>query len=429
MCHHSDPGDVHLAPEPESASRLDFARLPARSRWLVPLAFLAFVSLGLPDGVLGVAWPFLRRSFDQPIDRLGLILLPMMTGYLGSSFCAGALVRRLGVGRLLLGSGMLVATSAGIWSLAPAFVLVVATGLLAGAGAGAIDAGVNTFAATHFTPRVITWMHASWGLGAMVGPLAMTATLAAGLGWRVGYAELAGALVLLSLSFGLTLGHWDTRPAGAGPGAASGAPSVPALSTLVRAIGNPRVRTNALLFFVYTGIEAAAGQWAYTFLTESRGVGTHAAGLAASGYWASLFVGRLAFGAAAHHVAPLALLRVVTGVAPIAALALSVSRGGLAGVAGLCTLALLLAPIFPLLIAETPSRVGARDSAHAIGFQLAAATLGAGALPSLVGVLLRRVSLEALGPCLLAATLALLVLHERAVRPGNRPAADASRRL
>ncbi len=412
------PESLTPGPRPGSTPRSASEPAHARSRWLVPLAFLAFVSLGLPDGVLGVAWPWLRRSFQQPIDRLGLILLPMMAGYLLSSFSAGALVRRLGVGRLLLGSGLVVAASAALWAMAPAFALVVAGGLLTGLGAGAIDAGINTFAAAHFTPRVITWLHASWGLGAMIGPLAMTATLAAGLGWRTGYAELAGALLLLSLSFGLTLGHWDTpasRPA-AGRAATPGATP----SSLAEALGNPRVRANALVFFVYTGIEAGAGQWAYTFLTESRGMGAHAAGLAASCYWGSLFLGRIAFGAAAHHVAPLVLLRLVTCAAPIPALVVATTQGDLAGVAGLSALAFLLAPIFPLLIAETPRRVGARHSAHAIGFQVAAATLGAGTLPSLAGVLLRRVGLEALGPFLLAATLVLLLLHERAARPTSR---------
>jgi fucose permease len=396
----------------------------------VPLAFLAFVSLGLPDGVLGVAWPSLRRSFLQPIDRLGLILLTMTAGYLASSFGAGALVRRLGVGRLLLGSGLLVAASASLWAVTPVFALIVAGGLLAGTGAGAIDAGINAFAATHFTPRTITWLHACWGLGAMAGPLAMTATLAAGLGWRVGYSELATALVLLSLCFGLTLGQWDTPPSGASSSRAEndaaaraqlGAPS------LAEALGDSRVRANALLFFVYTGIEAGAGQWSCTFLTESRGMGAAAAGFATSCYWGSIFAGRIAFGAAAHHVSPRVLLRLVTCAAPIAALAVSATRSGLGGVAGLCGLGLMLAPVFPLLIAETPGRVGERHSAHAIGFQVAAATLGSGALPSLAGVLLRRIGLEMLGPFLLAATLTLLALHERAARSGERSPAPTPR--
>ena len=163
-------------------------------RFVVPLAFLAFVSLGLPDGVLGVAWPSLRRSFDRPIDQLGLILLSMTAGYLAASFSAGAILGRLGVGRLLVTSCLLVSASAAAWAATPWWPLIVAGGFVSGLGAGAIDAAVNAFAAARFTPRVITWLHACWGLGAMVGPLAMTAVIASGHGWRRGYLLLAGSL-------------------------------------------------------------------------------------------------------------------------------------------------------------------------------------------------------------------------------------------
>jgi fucose permease len=234
----------------------------------------------------------------------------------------------------------------------------------------------------------------------------MTAVLASGRGWRTGYAALAAALVALSLGFALTVRLWDA-PGGTG-GAAGLAPS-----SLREALAAPQVRRNALAFFVYTGIEASAGQWAYTLLTEGRAVPPATAGVAASCYWGSIFAGRLAFGTLAHHVPPATLLRVSMTAAPAAALVVAVSRSALLAFAGLFALGLALAPIFPLLISETPSRVGERHAAHAIGFQIAAATLGAGVLPALVGLLMSQLGLEALGPALLGATVLLLVLHER----------------
>jgi fucose permease len=391
-----------------------------RSRWLVPLAFLAFVSLGLPDGVLGVAWPTLRRSFERPLDHLGFILLATMAGYLVSSFSGGTLVGRLGVGRLLLWSGLLVATSATLWALAPAWPPILAGAFAAGLGAGAIDAGINVFAAAHFTPRVITWLHACWGLGAMIGPLGMTAAIASGLGWRAGYAGLAACLAALSLSFRLTLRLWDAVPSPqarpAPPPAASGTqgPLSPGSPGIAEALRSRRVRLNVVAFYVYTGLEAAAGQWAYTLLTESRRMSAEAAGVAAAAYWGSLFVGRVGFGALAHHVRPEVILRLATTGAPLLAAGLALSRGAVPAVAALLGLGLLIAPIFPLLIAETPARVGQRHAAHAIGFQVAAATFGAGTLPALVGLLMRRVGLEALGPFLLAASVLLLLARVRA---------------
>jgi fucose permease len=399
-----------------------------RDRWLVPLAFLAFVSLGLPDGVLGVAWPSLRRSFDRPVDHLGLILLATMAGYLASSFSGGALVGRLGVGRLLLWSGLLVAASAAAWALSPAWPPVLAGALASGLGAGAIDAGINAFAAARFTPRVITWLHACWGLGAMLGPLGMTAALASGLGWRAGYAGLAASLVALSVCFRLTLGLWDSpvapRSAAAARGERDAAVVAAATAGMAESLKSPRVRRNVLVFFVYTGIESTAGQWVYTLLTESRGMTPQAAGIAASVYWGSIFAGRIAFGALAHHVPPATILRLATAAAPPLALALALTRGAVPAFASLFGLGLLLAPIFPLLIAETPARVGERHAAHAVGFQVAAATLGAGTLPALAGLLMRRAGLETLGPFLLGAALLLLVARSRVAasgEPGQAP--------
>jgi fucose permease len=382
----------------------------AARRWLVPLAFLAFVGLGLPDGVLGVAWPFLRRTFGQPVDQLGPILLAMMVGYLGSSFAGGFLIGRLGIGKLLVASGLLVAASAAAWAATPWWAPILAGGLVSGLGAGAIDAGLNAFAAARFSPRVITWLHACWGLGAMLGPLLMTAVIAAGLGWRHGYLLLAASLAILSAGFALTLGRWELP-------AVAGARSAPrAAARLSDALRDPRVRGNAFVFFLYAGTESSAGQWAFTLLAESRGMAPAAAGLAATAYWGSIFAGRLAFGAAARHVAPATLRRLGVAAAPVAALVVAVSRTGAGGFAGLFALGLLLAPIFPLLVAETPARVGERHAAHAIGFQISAATLGAGALPAAAGLLVRHAGLEALGPFLLAATLLLLLSDARAAR-------------
>jgi len=403
-----------------------------RSRWLVPLAFLAFVSLGLPDGVLGVAWPALRRSFDRPVDHLGLILLATMAGYLVSSFSGGALVARLGVGRLLLWSGLLVATGAGLWAATPVWPPILAGAFASGLGAGAIDAGLNAFASARFSPRVITWLHACWGLGAMLGPLGMTAAIASGLGWRAGYAGLAATLVALALCFRLTLGLWATpviprspaEPASVIPRSAAASGDEGSASArppgMADALRNRRVRLNALVFFAYAGTEAGAGQWAYTLLTEARGMSAQAAGIAASIYWGSILVGRLGFGALAHHIPPKTLLRLSTLGAPLAALTVGLTRGPVGAFAGLFALGLLLAPIFPLLIAETPARVGARLAPHAIGFQISAATLGAGTLPAAAGLLMQRSGLETLGPFLLATATLVLLLN--AVASRQRPA-------
>ena len=383
----------------------------ARRRWfLVAVAFLAFVSLGLPDGVLGVAWPSVRHTFGLPVSQLGVLLVTSMVGYLVSSFASGEVVRRVGVGGLLLGSSVIVVASLAGFALATAWGVMVACGLLAGLGAGAIDAGINAYAAAQFPPRWVTWLHACYGVGATLGPLTMTGVLAAGLSWRWGSATIGAALVGMTLLFAATLRLWEAPRDGAqarGPAA-----SATAAETLRR----PAVWMNVVTFFLYTGTEVAAGQWAYSLFTESRGVSPAVAGAWTGADWASLTAGRIVSGAAAGRVSKEVLLRLSLLGAPLAAGLVWSDWRTVVSLVGLAMLGFSLAAIYPMMISATPERVGASYAQQSIGFQVAAAYLGAAAVPGLAGVLARRFGLEVIGPYLFAATLALLVLHEATVR-------------
>src|SRR4029079_17559694 len=137
----------------------------ARPRLIIALAFVAFVSLGLPDGVLGVAWPSVRATFNRPVSHLGVLLAASTRGYLFSSFLGGQFVRAVGVGVLLLASSLLVAIALAGISLAPTWRAMVVFAVFGGLGGGAIDAGINAFAASRFSARVVNWLHACWGIG------------------------------------------------------------------------------------------------------------------------------------------------------------------------------------------------------------------------------------------------------------------------
>ena len=378
---------------------------------LFAVALLAFASLGLPDGVLGVAWPSVRATFRLPVGDLGVLLAATMLGYLGSSFSGGWLVARLGIGRLLVWSSALMVSHAAVCALAPRWGLVMAAGVLAGLGAGAIDAGINAFAAMRFPPARLSWLHAAYGVGAMTGPLLMTTVLAAHRSWRVGYAVLGASLAALMIVFILTRRLWEVDRR-------AGIASVLAGSRgLAATLGRSAVWLNAALFFVYTGVEVVAGQWTYSLFTEGRGVASETAGLWAAGYWGALTAGRMAVGWLAKRVPATALLHVAMAVAPLAALALWLAPGGWGSGAGLLALGVALAPIYPLLVAETPGRLGEADTPNAIGFQVASAYLGAAAFPWLGGVLAHRHGLPIIAPFLLGATVVLGVLHTFAPRP------------
>jgi fucose permease len=387
-----------------------------KHRVVVAIAFAAFVSLGLPDGVLGVAWPSVRKTFGLPVSHLGQVLLAVMAGYLASSFGSGALVARLGVGPLLAWSNVLVALSCAGYAAAPAWPVMLGCGLVAGLGAGAIDAGINVYAAERFSPRLVSWLHASWSAGAALGPLIMTAVLTAGLAWRWGYVVVAAIVSAMALTFFATLGLWG-RARVVGPAHAPTPPTSALLHTLMR----PAVWTHMAVFFLYTGLEGSAGQWAYTLLTEAREIPPGVAGTWAGGYWASLAVGRIVCGVAAHRFSTGALLRASMVSALVAAALVWADRGPLATLAGLALLGFSLAPVFPLLIASTPARLGAEHAANAIGFQVSAACLGAAVLPGLAGLVARGHGIDAIPGVFVANAVALLALHEGASALARQP--------
>ena len=372
---------------------------------LIALAFIAFISLGLPDGILGVAWPSIRRTFHVPLSQLGYLLMAGTTGYFVSSFFAGSFERRLGIGGVLLASNLLVLTSLLGNALTPVFPLMLFFALLGGLGAGAIDAAINHFAASNFPPRWVSWLHACYGIGATIGPLIMTTVIVSGFSWRYGYGSVGVLILAMCALFALTIKLWHADPA---PNAREAIPR----GSMTDALRVPLVWLHIALFFLYTGIEVTAGQWFYSWFTESRKMEPKIAGSIVSGYWFALTIGRIVFGYAAGHFKPIPLLRIALSLAPLAAGLMWANISATTTFLGAAVLGFALGPIYPLLMSLTPDRVGKHVSAHAVGFQVSAATIGVAVLPTIAGHLSRRIGLEVIGPILLICTAGLLLLHE-----------------
>ncbi|HQN43049.1 MAG TPA: MFS transporter, partial [Anaerolineaceae bacterium] len=267
---------------------------------LILLAFVAFIALGMPDGLLGVGWPSIRAGFGIPLDSLGMLLIASMTGYLASSFLSGKLIARMGVGGLLAAS--CAATGIGLigYTLVPAWGMMVALGVIAGLGAGAIDAGLNTYVAANFGEGLMQWLHASYGIGVTLGPIIMTLALNALNSWRVGYAIVGGFQLALAACFVLTLPMWTQK---AHPAEAEKPQRLTDYKTSLReTLRQPQVWLSISLFFLYTGGEVSLGTWAYTLLTESRGIDPQAAGLWAGSYWLMFTIGRVLAGLYAKRI-------------------------------------------------------------------------------------------------------------------------------
>lgn len=432
--------DAATPPDPAPTAAVTPAappRVAATAPLLLPVAFLAFVSIGLPDSILGVAWPSIRQTFGLPVSQLGALLLSGMVGYLLSTFYSGTIVARLGVGRLLLCSGLLIVASSLGYALAPAWWVMVCFGVVSGLGAGAIDAGLNAFAAKHFTPRVMNWMHAFYGVGAMTGPLLATALLVRGWSWRWGYGGVAMMLAAMSVLFLLTLKLWEdhdrsdgSADAAAAAASRAGPDAADPPAGIALALRHPMVWLHVALFFAYAGVEATAGQWAFSLFTEGRGIRADRAGTAVGLYWGSLAAGRLVIGYLAGHFAADAILRATMLIAPLVIGVIWLNVSTAVSLIALSVLGFVLAPMFPLLVSRTPARVGHRLAAHAIGFEVAAAYLGIAGGPAMTGVLARRSSLEVLNPVLMTCAIAVLVLHELVLRRSRNlsapPASNAS---
>jgi fucose permease len=384
------------------------------STLLVGIAFLSFIALGLHAGVLGVAWPSIRTSFALSLDAVGTLLFTHTIGYLLAGFNNGRIVSRMGVGWFLMGS--LVIGGLGLlgYALAPTWWAMVAFGLLAGIGSGAVDAGLNTYFAANHGPSLMNWLHACFGLGAALGPKITQTILEQGYSWRWAYALVVLCEGLLAVCFALTLNRWKLSTSE--PRETDTAlPQVRNVDTLRLSA----VWLGVALFFVFTGVEASGGQWPYTLFTEGRSVDPGTASFWVSIYWASLTVGRLLFGFVVRRIGVVPLLRASMLGVICGAVLIWWNPTHVLSFVGLALMGFSLAPLFPLSISNTPSQVGSEHAANAIGFQVAAASLGIAALPGLGGILAENLGLETIGPFLLVFSVVMFLLHEGSVRLNN----------
>jgi len=384
------------------------------------IAYASYIFLGMPMGLLNIAWPSIRESFGLPLDALGTLLLAVTAGYMLSSFFNGQLMAWLGTGRLLMTSSLLIGGGALGYVLAPAWWAMVVFGFVLGLGNGIVDAALNTFVAKHYQSRHMNWLHAFFGIGTFLGPLVITAILGAGLGWRPAYLVVVVPEVILATVFYLTRQRFDdttVSPEGEG----SEIP-VTRTSSLV-SLRMAAVWLGIALFVIHPGIESVAPQWGYPLFTEARNIDTTTASLWISIYWGALTAGRLVLGAVSDRIGVEQLLRLCMILILLGSILIWANLGQLVSFLALAVIGFGIAPMFPSMISLTPKWVGQAHTPNAIGFQVAAASIGIAALPGLSGVLAERRGLEIIGPLLVVCTVVMIALYEITVRFAARKAA------
>ncbi|WP_207508297.1 MFS transporter [Telluribacter humicola] len=354
--------------------------------FLILICFVAFISLGLPDGLIGVAWPSLRVDYGVSLDSLGLLLICFTAGYLFASFNTGYIMSKMQLGTLLAVSCMVTGVSLFGYAYSGIWVVLLAMAFLLGAGGGAIDASINTFAASNFSTSVVNWLHAFYGIGATLGPVIMSFYLMRNSGWSLGYTTVAIVQLTLALIFFLTLKWWR--------GTSNKEEEVVAPAKPRETLSLTSTWLSILLFFVYTGTEISIGQWIFTILTKSRMIPDATAGFWTSVYWGSLTAGRIVFGFIMVRFSVHKVLTTCFFGAIVGALLFALNPTEPIVLGGIIMMGFFVAPVFPSLIAMTPDRIGDRHAGNAVGYQVSSAMIGGALLPGFAGLMIDYFGIE-----------------------------------
>ena len=385
------------------------------------LSLGSFVILGLPDGMLGTAWPSMRATFGAPVGDLGLILLITTVGSVLVTAFVGRLIRRLGVPALLAVAGLVAAVGFTGFAVAPGLWLTLSVAALLGVSAGMMDGGLNTAVALTGRTRLLNLLHGAYGVGTAIGPLVVTAAILAG-SWRPAYlVQVALDLVMAAL--------WlqqrrRIQARAAASATARPAPAVPPPPHPSAEWSRRRYRGVVIAgmsaFFLYTGLEVGAGQWEASYCRGYLGLSAGATGLATFGYWGALTAVRI--GLAVRPVRPGEVIRWGSGVAVLAAAVIWWQPGVVVTLLGFVVLGGALAGVFPALIALTPVRLGDQRAQDVISWQVGAAAAGGAGISALIGLLIGVTSLAVLGPAL--TVLAILVVAAELVLARLAPLAN-----
>ncbi len=376
---------------------------------LLGLVYLSFISIGLPDGMLGVAWPAIRLQMGQPLAAVGAITMTMTACSAASSLLAGAVVQRIGTGAVVAGSCLLTALGLLGFSIAPSFGWLVALAIPMGLGAGAVDASLNHFVSAHYSSRHMNWLHGFWGVGATTGPLVMGVALASSGGWTAGARTIGLMQLVLAAVLFATVSLWS-RETGQAP-----SDEDPPDQLSVKPTPPPLAMWLApLCFLFYVSAEMGTGLWAASILVTDRSLAAGDASVWVSLYFGSITAGRFAVGLVANRMGNRRLVRL--GIAVAMAGALLFALPGIFGAwspTGLVLMGLGCAPIFPSLMHETVSRFPAEVVRVLIGRQMTCAYIGSSVVPAAFGLLATWAGLQTVMPVVVVLFLVLLLVTSR----------------
>ena len=379
---------------------------------LLPFIYLAFVGLGLPDSLLGSAWPLMVDQLQVPLSYAGIISMIISCGTITSSLLSDKLTHRFGAGIVTTVSISLTALALLGFSLSNAFPLLCLLAIPYGLGAGAVDAALNNYVALHYAARHMNWLHCFWGVGASIGPYIMGWVIQADQGWRMGYGAVSGIQMLLAICLFFTLPLWKRQSDGPAPGKAAGAPI-----SLRKAVSLPGVKEVLLAFFCYCAFESTAILWASTYLVEFKAVDPEQAASFASLFLLGITLGRFISGFVADRVGDKDMMRIGIGMIVLGLLLIMLPvPAAFAALLGLILIGLGAAPIYPAIIHSTPTLFGKENSHAVVGIQMASAYCGSLLMPPVFGIIAQYVHIGIFPFYMALFVLIMLWMTERANR-------------
>lgn len=377
---------------------------------LIAIIYMAFISLGLPDSLLGSAWPVMYGQLDVPLSYMGIISMIISAGTIVSSFASDFITRKLGTGLVTAISVLMTAAALFGFSVAGSFALLCVIAVPYGLGAGAVDAALNNYVALHYSSKHMSWLHCFWGVGAAISPYIMGFCLTYGAGWQKGYFSVSIIQTVLTAALFLSLPLWKKRPSAA-DGNIDNEPSKPlGIKGAFKIKGVPFVLA---AFFCYCSMEATAGLWASSYLKEYRGTSEETAAMFASLFYLGITLGRFICGFAADKLGDKKLIRIgITGAILGIVLIILPVHTDIPALVGLVITGVGCAPVYPSIIHSTPSNFGKENSQSVIGIQMAFAYIGTTLMPPFFGVIADNVGLFMYPFCLLFFAAALGVTSE-----------------
>ena len=377
---------------------------------ILALTYICFISLGLPDSLLGSAWPVMQVQMSVPVSYAGIVSMIICLGTVLSSLMSSVMIRKLGIGKIISISVLMTAVALFGFSVSSQYWMLLLWAIPYGLGAGCVDSVLNNYAALHFKSNHMSWLHCSWGIGASISPYIMSFALVKLDNWNYGYLIVAVLQFVLSFFIFRSIPLWKDS-------VAEDEHKIESKTLSVRQILEiPGAVVCFATFFGYCAVELTASLWASSYLVQARGLSPEVASGCASLFYIGLTVGRAINGFLAMRFSDRTLIRLGLGIIFVGIMLAFIEAHAMFAYAGFVVIGLGCAPVYPCIIHMTPDLFGKDKSQAIIGVQIAFAYLGFCTMPPLFGLIANHISIKLLPAYLLVLLALIVVMHEKLVR-------------